>query len=136
MRMIFVNLPVRNAKASTAFFEALGFKKNAQFSDDNTASIVIDQTIVLMLLEDARFRDFLPEGRSIADTSKTVEVLNCLSCESREEVDALQGKAIAAGGKPWMPAQDHGFMYGTSFVDLDGHVWELVWMNPANVEPY
>jgi predicted lactoylglutathione lyase len=136
MRMVFINLPVKNVKASMAFFAALGFKHNPQFSDEHTASIVIDDSMVVMLLEEARFRDFLPQGVGIADPRKAVEVLNCLSCSSKEEVDTLQAKAIAAGGKPWMPAQDHGFMYGTSFTDLDGHVWELMWMDPGTVEPY
>ncbi|HEV7718866.1 MAG TPA: VOC family protein [Arsenicitalea sp.] len=133
MRMIFVNLPVKNVEASKAFFAALGFSHNKQFSDENSASIVIDENIVVMLLNEARFKDFttLP----IADATKATQVLNALSCSSRQEVDDLQGKALAAGAKPWMPSQDHGFMYGTSFQDLDGHVWELMWMDPAAVQP-
>jgi predicted lactoylglutathione lyase len=131
--MIFVNLPVKNVEASKAFFAALGFSHNKQFSDENSASIVIDENIVVMLLNEVRFKDFttLP----IADATKATQVLNALSCSSRQEVDQLQAKALAAGAKPWMPSQDHGFMYGTSFQDLDGHVWELMWMDPAAVQP-
>jgi predicted lactoylglutathione lyase len=131
MRMIFVNLPVKSAKASRAFFEALGFAANEQFCSENTASMVIEENIVVMLLEEARFRDFITGD--IADTSRTVEVLNCLSCASKDEVIQLTEKALAAGGTPWQAPQDHGFMYGWSFRDLDGHVWELNWMDPAAV---
>ena len=127
MRMIFVNLPVKDAKASRAFFEALGFAANEQFCSENTASIVITDNIFVMLLEEARFKDFLKGD--IADVSVNKEVLNCLSCESRAEVESLKARALAAGGTEWMPAQDYGFMYGDSFCDLDGHVWELNWMD-------
>jgi predicted lactoylglutathione lyase len=133
MRMIFINLPVKNVEASKGFFAALGFSHNKQFSDENSASIVIDENIVVMLLTEKRFKDFT--SRPIADATQTTEVLNALSCSSRQEVEDLQAKALAAGGKPWMPSQDHGFMYGTSFQDLDGHVWELIWMDPAAVQP-
>jgi len=135
MRMIFINLPVRDVEATKSFFAALGFKHNPQFSDAHTAAIVIDENMVVMALEHPRFRDFLPADTGIAEPHKAVEVLNCLSCSSRAEVDDLQARAIAAGGTPWMPNQDHGFMYGTSFRDLDGHVWELMWMDPERVQP-
>ncbi len=131
MRMIFVNMPVKDAKASRAFFSALGFTPNEQFSSDDTTSMVIEENIVLMLLEEKRFKDFILG--EIADPSKGVEVLTCLSCASREEVKAMTEKAFAAGGKPWKDPMDHGFMYGWSFRDLDGHVWELNWMDPAAV---
>jgi len=133
MRMIFVNLPVKSVEASRRFFGALGFTFNAQFSDANTASMVIEENIVAMLLEEDRFQGFITG--EISDTAKGKEVLIALSCASRAEVEETQAKAIAAGARPWMPPQDHGFMYGTSFQDLDGHVWELVWMNPAAVQP-
>lgn len=134
MRYIFVNLPVKSAEASKAFFAALGFQHNPQFSDEQTTSIVIDQNIIVMLLEEEKFKTFtkLP----ISDTQAGKEVLNALSCESKQEVDDLYNKAIAAGGQPWMPKQDLGFMYGHSFQDPDGHVWELVWMDTSGVEPY
>ena len=133
MRMIFVNLPVKSVAASRKFFGALGFSFNAQFSNENTAAMVIEENIVVMLLEHARFRDFI-KGE-ISDTAAGVEVLTCLSAGSRAEVEATIAKALAAGGKPWMPPQDHGFMYGHSFLDLDGHVWEVMWMDPAAVAP-
>jgi predicted lactoylglutathione lyase len=133
MRMIFVNLPVKSVAASREFFGALGFTFNEQFSNENTAAMVIEENIVAMLLEHARFRDFIKGD--ISDTAKGVEVLTCLSAGSRAEVEDTVGKALAAGGKPWMPPQDHGFMYGSSFQDLDGHVWEVMWMDPAAVQP-
>lgn len=133
MRMIFVNLPVKDVQASRRFFGALGFSFNEQFSNENTAAMTIEENIVAMLLEHARFRDFIKGD--ISDPAKGVEVLTCLSAGSRAEVEDTYAKAIAAGGKPWMPPQDHGFMYGTSFQDLDGHVWEIMWMDPAAVMP-
>jgi len=134
MRMIFVNLPVKSVEASRRFFGALGFTFNAQFSDANTASMVIEENIVAMLLEEERFQGFITG--EISNTAKGKEVLIALSCASRAEVEETQAKALAAGAKPWMPPQEHGdFMYGTSFQDLDGHVWELVWMDPAAVQP-
>ncbi|HEV7383519.1 MAG TPA: VOC family protein [Phenylobacterium sp.] len=132
MRMIFVNLPVKDVKASRRFFAALGFTFNEQFSDETTACVVIEENIVAMLLEHARFRDFIVGD--IADTAKGKEALICLSAGSRAEVEETQAKALAAGAQPWMPPQDMGFMYGTSFQDLDGHVWEIMWMDPAAVQ--
>jgi len=133
MRMIFVNLPVKDVQASRRFFGALGFTFNEQFSNENTAAMVIEENIVAMLLEHARFRDFIKT--EISEATKTKEVLVALSAGSRAEVQATYAKAIAAGGKAWMPAQDLGFMYGASFLDLDDHVWEIVWMDPAAIEP-
>jgi predicted lactoylglutathione lyase len=133
MRMIFVNLPVKDVQASRKFFGALGFTFNEQFSNENTAAMVIEENIVAMLLEHARFRDFIKGD--ISDPAKGVEVLTCLSASSRAEVEDTIAKALAAGGKSWMPPQDHGFMYGHSFQDLDGHVWEVMWMDPAAVMP-
>ncbi len=127
MRMIFVNLPVKDVKVSRAFFEALGFSINEQFCSADTACVVIADNIFAMLLEHKRFKDFLKHD--VADNSKNKEVLTCLSCESRAEVEALKAKALAAGGAEWMPPQDYGFMYGDSFCDPDGHVWELNWMD-------
>jgi predicted lactoylglutathione lyase len=131
MRMIFVNLPVKSVAASRKFFGALGFTFNEVFSNENTASMVIEENIFAMLLEHARFKDFI-KGE-IADPAKGVGALLCLSAGSRQEVEDTMAKALAAGGKPWMPPQDHGFMYGHSFQDLDGHVWEVMWMDPAAV---
>jgi predicted lactoylglutathione lyase len=133
MRMIFVNLPVKSVKASRAFFGALGFTFNEQFSNENTTAMVVEENIIVMLLEHARFQDFITG--EIADTSKAKEVLVCLSAGSRAEVEETKAKALAAGGGQWMPPQDMGFMYGDSFLDVDGHVWEIVWMDPAAVMP-
>ncbi|MBI1406345.1 MAG: glyoxalase [Caulobacter sp.] len=129
MRMIFVNLPVRDVKVSRTFFEALGFSINEQFCSEDTACVVIDDNIFAMLLEHRRFKDFLKGD--VADNSVNKEVLTCLSCDSRAEVESLKARALAAGGSEWMPAQDHGFMYGDSFCDPDGHVWEVMWMDQA-----
>ena len=128
MRMIFVNLPIKSAAASKAFFEALGFTFNPKFSSDDTLCLVISDTIFAMLLEEKRFKDFI--NGEIADPN-TTEVLTCLSCESRQEVDDLLARAKAAGATDWKPSADMGFMYYGSFRDLDGHAWELMWMDPA-----
>jgi len=124
---VFINLPVADVAKSLAFFQALGYSHNAQFTGDSAACMVISDAISVMLLAHARFRDFTP--KAICDTSKAVEVLLTLSCESREQVDALVAKALAAGGSTYDKAEDHGFMYSHSFLDLDGHGWGLVHMS-------
>ena len=134
MRWIFVNLPVADLAAAKAFYSGLGFGFNEQFSDERTASVVVADNIVVMLLTRDRFADFVPEADRIGDPSRSTTVLNALSADSREEADDLLARALASGGKPWMPAQDHGFMYGVSFTDPDGHVWEAVWMDPTAVQ--
>lgn len=126
-RQIFVNLACRDLARSKAFFESLGFAFNPQFTNDSGACMVIEDNIFAMLLAEPFFRTFT--DKALADAHQTAEVLTCLSCESREEVDALVGKAIAAGGRAPRAPQDHGFMYGHGFEDLDGHVWELVHMS-------
>jgi uncharacterized protein len=131
MRMIFVNLPVKDLAATKAFFAALGFSFNDAFSDDKCAYVVVEENIGVMLQTHDRFRDFITG--EISDTARGVEVLNCLSADSRAEVEDLLAKALAAGAKPWKPAIDYGSMYGVSFQDLDGHVWEVMWMDPAAV---
>ncbi|CAA2107993.1 hypothetical protein MBUL_04440 [Methylobacterium bullatum] len=133
MRMIFVNLPVKDLEASKTFFGALGFTFNPAFTDENAACMVVSDSIFVMLLTEARFRDFITGD--ICDASKATEVLTCLSCESRQEVDDTLAKALAAGAKPWKPNMDYGFMYGCSFQDTDGHVWELMHMDPAAIPP-
>ena len=132
MRMIFVNLPVADLAASKRFFETLGFSFNPQFTGEDAACLVVEQNICVMLLTRPRFADFI--NGEIADAHRATEVLTCLSADSREEVDRTLNTALAAGGKPWKPVQDHGFMYGASFQDLDGHVWEVMWMDPAHVQ--
>ena len=128
MRMIFVNLPVKDLDATTAFSTELGFSFNADYTDDTAACLVLDDNIFSMLLTEAKFREFI--NGEIADPS-TTEVLTCLSCADRAEVDTLVSKAIAAGGKPWKPSFEVGPMYGGSFQDPDGHVWELMSMDMA-----
>lgn len=129
MRMIFVNLPVASVAASRKFFGALGFTFNEQFSNENSTCMVIEENIFAMLLEHARFSDFI--NGEISDATKATEVLTCLSASSRAEVDDTLAKALAAGAKPWKPNIDMGPMYGCSFQDLDGHVWELMYMDEA-----
>ncbi len=132
MRMIFLNLAVTDLDRAKAFYAGLGFSFNEQFSDDRTASVVVSDAIVVMLLTRDRFADFVPGG-TVGDPSAPTAVLNALSVDSREEADELLSRALANGGKPWQPANDMGFMYGTSFTDPDGHVWETVWMDPAQI---
>jgi predicted lactoylglutathione lyase len=132
-RKIFVNLPIRDMKKSQAFFRALGFDFNPQFTNEQGACMVISEDIYAMLLVEPFFRGFTK--KEIADSSKSTEVLLCLSCDSREEVDDFVRKAVAAGGKAPNPVQDHGFMYGHGFEDLDGHNWEVMWMDPNAAPP-
>ncbi|SEG73750.1 VOC family protein [Bosea lathyri] len=131
-QMIFVNLPVKDLDRSVTFFKALGFSFNPQFTDETATCMVISDTIFAMLLTHEKFLSFSP--KPIADTSKSVEVLTCLSRDSREAVDAMVKTAVAAGGTTYNAPQDHGFMYGHGFQDLDGHVWELMWMDPGAVQ--
>ncbi|MEH0197882.1 VOC family protein [Caulobacter sp. CCNWLY153] len=132
MRMIFVNLPVADLARSKAFFEALGFSINPQFSDETAACVVVSETIFVMLLTHDKFRQFITG--EIGDAHAATEVLTCLSAESREEVDDLLAKALANGGKAWKPIMDMGPMYGASFQDPDGHVWELMYMDMAAMQ--
>jgi predicted lactoylglutathione lyase len=131
-QMIFVNLPVNDLDASKKFFTELGYTINPQFSDEKAASVVISDTIVAMLLTKPFYATFTK--KQIADTTATSEVLICLSAESREKVDELVDKAVAAGGTESGDKQDHGFMYGRAFDDLDGHTWEVMWMDPAAIQ--
>lgn len=128
-RKIFVNLPVRDLKRSMAFFAALGFSFNPQFTDETAACMVVSEDIYAMLLTHAKFKDFTPNP--IGDASKSTEVLVCLSCADRAEVDDIVAKAVASGGRTFKGPVDHGFMYGHSFQDLDGHIWEWIWMDPG-----
>ena len=133
-RQIFVNLPIKSMERSQAFFRALGFGFNPQFTNEQGACMVInDGASYAMLLVEPFFQSFTK--KPIADAKKSTEVLVCLSCENRAEVDALVKKALAAGGTAPNAPQDHGFMYSHGFEDLDGHVWELVWMDPNAAPP-
>ena len=131
-QMIFVNLATDDVAASKKFFTELGYTINPQFSTDDCTCVVISDTIVAMLLSKQRYADFTK--KEIADSTKTSETLICLSAESREKVDELVDKAIAAGGTATGETQDHGFMYGRAFDDVDGHTFEVVWMDPAAVQ--
>jgi predicted lactoylglutathione lyase len=134
-RQIFVNLPIKNMERSQAFFRALGFGFNPQFTNEQGACMVInDGASYAMLLVEPFFQTFT--RKPISDAKKSTEVLVCLSCESRDEVDSLVKKALAAGGTAPNAPQDHGFMYGHGFEDLDGHVWELMWMDPNAAPPH
>ena len=129
-KLIFVNLPVSDLARSTAFYEAIGGEKNPQFSDDTATCIILSETIHAMLLTHDKYRQFT--AKPIADAHATSEVLICVSANSRDEVDSLVDRAAGAGGRADPGAtQDHGFMYGRSFEDPDGHHWEVMWMDMA-----
>ena len=130
-RKIFVNLPVRDLKRSVDFFTKLGFTFNPQFTNEQATCMIVSDEAFVMLLVEERFRDFTK--RAICDTATHTEGLFALSCSSRAEVDEMVKTAIAAGGKHAADAMDHGFMYGWSFYDLDGHHWEVVWMDPQHI---
>ena len=125
-KQIFVNLPVKDLERTKTFFGALGFGFNAQFTNELAACMIVSDDIYVMLLTEPFFQGFT--SKAIADASKVTEVLVCLSCDSRAQVDETVAKAVAAGGKAPREPQDHGFMYGHGFEDLDGHIWELVHM--------
>ena len=132
-RTIFVNLPVNDLAKSKAFYEALGFTNNPDFSDETAACMVWSEAIFVMLLTHGKWRTFT--SRPIPPAASS-EVINCLSCDSRDEVSRLADRAGASGGAADInPVQDHGFMFDRSFADPDGHVWEVMWMDPAAVPP-
>jgi len=128
---IFVNLPVKNLDRSIEFFTKLGFSFNAQFTDETATCMVVSEDIFVMLLTEAKFKEFTP--KAICDATKSTEVLVCLSSESREEVDKMIRNAVAAGGTTYNEPQDYGFMYSHGFQDLDGHIWETMFMEPSAV---
>ena len=132
-KMIFVNLPVSDLARATAFYEAVGARKDERFCDGTASCMVFSETIHAMLLTHEKFRQFTP--KRIADATETSEVLVCVSADSRADVDATVAEAGAAGGRADpSPVQDHGFMYGRSFEDPDGHIWEVMWMDMAAAE--
>ncbi len=145
--MIFINLPVSSFPDSVAFYTALGFVQNQSFTEPGNATMMslppFDPPdsgvgiINLMLLTHEKFQGFMPPSKQIADAKKSTEVLLCLSCESKEKVDEMVQKAVEAGGKGEVCPRQQDMsevMYGNSFEDLDGHVWELVWMSEAMVK--
>ena len=129
--MIFVNLPVQDLDKSVAFFTELGFDFNAAFTDENATCMVVSEQAFVMLLVRPFFATFT--RKEVADASVTETTVG-LSAGSREEVDALVDRALHLGGAPALPANDEGYMYGRSFYDLDGHAWEVIWMDPASVQ--
>jgi uncharacterized protein len=129
---IFVNLPVKHLGKSTDFFTKLGFSFNAQFTDENATCMVIGESIFVMLLVEKFFKTFIK--KEICDTSKDSEAIIALSAESREKVDQLMSKAIDAGATEPRSAQDHGWMYGRNFEDIDGHLWEVFWMDESMIK--
>ena len=128
---IFVNLPVRDLQRTKAFFSALGFSFNPQFTDEKAACLVISDTIYAMLLVEPFFKTFT--SKEIADTKRTAEAILAISVESRAKVDEILAKALAAGGSEPRAKQDHGWMYGRSLHDVDGHLWEFFFMDEAAV---
>jgi predicted lactoylglutathione lyase len=129
---IFVNLPVKDFTKSVEFFTKLGFEFNPQFTNETSTCMIIGENIFAMLLAEEAFKTFI--NKEIADATKTTEVIIALSVGSKEEVDELVNKALAAGGGVSNDPQDHGFMYGWSFQDLDGHLWELIYMDSNFVQ--
>ncbi|WP_345761430.1 VOC family protein [Diaminobutyricibacter sp. McL0608] len=130
--MIFVNLPVSDLERSKAFYSALGFDINQQFTDDKAACIVISDTIFAMIVTKPYFETF--SQKSTADTSTSVAAINALSRDSKEDVDAIADKALTSGGIQTNDPQDLGFMYSRSFQDPDGNMWEALWMDPGHLE--
>ncbi|MBD0285750.1 MAG: VOC family protein [Flavisolibacter sp.] len=126
---IFVNLPVKDLNKSIEFFTKLGFSFNPQFTDDQATCMIIGENIFAMLLVEERFKDFT--NKEICDANKSTEVLIALDTDSREKVDELVRKAVEAGGSTYAEPQDHGWMYGHSFADLDGHQWEVLYMDES-----
>jgi predicted lactoylglutathione lyase len=127
-----VNLAVKDLDRSMAFFEQLGFTFNPQFTDKTAACMVITDDIYAMLLAHPKFREFTT--KDIADAHKTTEVLTCLSFDSKDKVNEIVDRAITAGVTEARGPQDYGFMYGRSFNDLDGHIWEIIWMGPSHIQ--
>lgn len=132
-RQIYVNLPIKNMERTQAFFKSLGFSFNPKFTNEQGACMIVADDSYVMLLTEPFFQGFTK--KPVSDARKSTEVLICLSCQSRDEVDDLVRKAVAAGGNTPVPAQDHGFMYGHGFEDLDGHQWELMYMDPNAPPP-
>lgn len=131
-RQIYVNLPVQNLDKSVEFFTELGFEFNPQFTDENATAMIVNDDAVVMLLVEEFFKSFT--NKQVCDTTTHTEAILALSADSREHVDELVNKALAAGGQPSNDPMDEGFMYGWSFQDLDGHLWEVIYMDPEAVE--
>ena len=131
-RKIFVNLAVKDLGAAVEFFTQLGFSFDPRFTDDQATCMIVGEDAFVMLLVENRFRDFT--AKDLCDSTTHTEAILAVSAESRQEVDALVRKALSAGGQPANDPMDHGFMYGWSFQDPDGHLWEVIWMDPRALE--
>jgi uncharacterized protein len=131
-RMVFVNLPVHDLDKSVAFFTSLGFEFNARFTDENATCMVVNDQALVMLLVRPFFSTFTT--REVVDAASGTEVILGISAETREEVDTLADRALALGGGVAKEPSDEGFMYGRSFYDLDGHAWEVMWMDPSALQ--
>ena len=129
---IFVNLPIKDLSKSVAFFTKLGFSFNPQFTDQNATCMIIGEDIFIMLLVEKFFKSFTK--KDVCDTSKNTEAIVALSVESREKVDQMMEKAVEAGGSEPREKQDHGWMYGRSFEDIDGHLWEVFFMEESTIK--
>ncbi|MDQ8707073.1 VOC family protein [Streptomyces sp. LHD-70] len=131
-QMVFINLAVQDVELSKKFFTEVGYDLNPLFCDDETACVTISDTIVLMLLQEKKFARFTV--KPVADATRSTEALICLSAESRRQVDELVDRALAAGGSPAAEPSEMGFMYGRSFLDPDGHHFEVLWMDQSAVQ--
>jgi predicted lactoylglutathione lyase len=129
---IFLNLPVKDLSRSMDFFKGLGYTFNMQFTDEKAACMIISQDIYTMLLTEPFFKTFIK--KDICDSSKYTEAITCLSAENRAAVDQLVDKALSLGAVAYSEPQDHGFMYSRAFEDLDGHLWEIMYMDPTAVQ--
>jgi uncharacterized protein len=130
---IFINLPVKDLNKSTNFFKELGFEFNPQFSDETASCMIISDNIFAMIMIEERFKGFTK--KEIVDTTISAEAIFCLSAESRDQVDEVVNKALSSGGKPYSDPQDHGFTYVWGFQDLDGHIWEVAYMDESAINP-
>jgi predicted lactoylglutathione lyase len=126
---MYLNLPVKDLDKSVEFFTALGFSFNPDFTDENATCMIINDDAYVMLLVESFFKTFT--SKSIADASSTTEAIMAFSVDTREAVDQMVRTALTSGGTPSQEAQDYGFMYSHSFQDPDGHLWEVMWMDPA-----
>lgn len=129
---IFINLPVKDLQKAMAFYTTIGFTINPQFSDETAACMAFSEEIFVMLLTHKKFKEFTP--KQISDATTSTEVLNCLSAESKEAVIAMVDKALNAGASKGGEPLDYGFMYSKSFNDLDGHIWEILWMDESKAQ--
>ncbi len=129
---IFINLPVKDLKKSKDFFRLVGFSFHEALTDEHAACMMISENIFTMLLTHTRFKEFT--RKQIPDGTQFSEVINCISAESREKVNEIVDKAMAAGGKESRRSQDYGYIYGRSFSDLDGHAWEVMWMDESDTK--